>query len=371
MKRTLVLAVDRDDDFGVKGRVVTPVIGIQNCMEAANSLGLADPEDSDLNALYAAVSTCMELQEEGFDAEVALICGDEKVGHKSDLAVVAQLEEVLDVIKPDNVILIGDGAEDEYIYPIISSRSHVDSVRKVYVKQAPNIESSFYVISKMLSEPNKRKRFIAPIAALVVIISLFVLLPDLVVLLMNGDISTLPAISRDIILMIIGIGLLMYAYKVSDKWTSFNQFVKERIFARGTVIIMTALALGVCCISAIMCYFDLMDTYFTNDLAAAVYYMSSMVWPIVISIMIYIFGIVLDDIQEESVFRISSLFDCLSLACLGMVMIGLLDIILYYISPGYDFTIGLLEILVGVVMTISFTFTKNRYRPKDADPAAE
>ena len=84
MKRTLVLAVDRDDDFGVKGRVTTPCIGIEDCLEAANALGIADPEDSDLNALYAAIGTCMELQEEGVDAEVALICGDEKVGHRSD-----------------------------------------------------------------------------------------------------------------------------------------------------------------------------------------------------------------------------------------------------------------------------------------------
>ena len=40
MKRTLVLAVDRDDDFGVKGKVSTPVIGIQDCITAANSLGI-------------------------------------------------------------------------------------------------------------------------------------------------------------------------------------------------------------------------------------------------------------------------------------------------------------------------------------------
>ena len=109
MKKTLVLVVDRDDDFGVKGRVNTPVIGKEECIEAANALGIADPEDSDTNALYAAISMCMDLQEDGFDAEVSLICGDEKVGHRSDLALVAQLEEVLDIVRPESVILVGDG----------------------------------------------------------------------------------------------------------------------------------------------------------------------------------------------------------------------------------------------------------------------
>ena len=145
MKKTLVLVVDRDDDFGVKGKVNTPVIGVQNCLDAATAFGIADPEDSDLNALYAAVSVCLEIQEDGHEADVALICGDEKVGHRSDLALVSQLEEVLEEIEPDSVVLVGDGAEDEYIYPIISSRAHVDSVRKVYVKQAPGLEGMFYI----------------------------------------------------------------------------------------------------------------------------------------------------------------------------------------------------------------------------------
>ena len=111
MKRTLVLVVDRDDDYGVKGKVNTPVIGVQDCLDAATAFGIADPEDSDLNALYAAVSTCLELQEAGQDANVALICGDEKVGYRSDLALVAQLEEVMDEVQPDSVVLVGDGAE--------------------------------------------------------------------------------------------------------------------------------------------------------------------------------------------------------------------------------------------------------------------
>jgi len=364
MKRTLVLAVDRDDDFGVKGSVATPVIGIDGCIAAANSLGIADPEDSDLNALYAAISTCLDLQEEGTDAEVALICGDEKVGHKSDLAVVAQLEQVLDTIKPDNVVLIGDGAEDEYIYPIISSRAHVDSVRKVYVKQAPNIESTFYVFSKMLSEPNKRKRFIAPIGGLILLISLLILIPDITIMLMTGDISNLPSISRDIILMFLGILLLMYAYSFSDRWDSFNSFVKEKILARGTRLVMTSLAIGIIAISALVCYYQLEDSYNATWLIAGLRYASMMVWPCIIGIMVYLFGSILDEVQEESAIRLSYLFECFSLSSLGIVLTGLLDIVLYYIAPDVDILIGVGEVVLGVFITLISNYIKRKYRPE-------
>ena len=198
MGKTLVLVVDRDDDFGVKGKVNTPVVGVQNCLDAATSFGIADPEDSDLNALYAAISVCLELQEDGHEADVALICGDEKVGHRSDLALVAQLSEVLEQIEPDSVVLVGDGAEDEYIYPIISSRAHVDSVRKVYVKQAPGLEGTFYIVTKMLSDPDKRKRFLVPLGVVIAMLALFFLLgPDTDILRVQHDAASAGPEDRD------------------------------------------------------------------------------------------------------------------------------------------------------------------------------
>jgi len=366
MKRTLVLAVDRDDDFGVKGSVVTPVIGIDNCLSAANALGISDPEDSDINALYAGISTCLELQEGGIDAEVALICGNEKVGHRSDLELVSQLEAVLDTIKPDNVVLIDDGAEDEYIYPIISSRAHVDSVRKVYVKQAPNIEGSFYVITKMLSEPNKRKRFIAPIGALIFVISLFLLLPDLVVMITSGDITMMPSISRGLVLMLVGLFILMYAFNFSNRVEVFKDRVKTSILGRGTMLVMTSLSIGVFIISAIACYYEVKDTYYPSFLAGVAGYMILMIWPSCIALMIYIFGQMLDDVQEESIVRISYFFDCFSIASLGLAMTGLFDLGLTYLNPGYDGTFGIFEIALGVALSFVGSFIKKQYRNKSA-----
>ena len=62
MKKTLILAVDRDDDFGEKGGVESPVIGFDNCLRAAEALALADPEDSDVNSLYGALSEYRDME---------------------------------------------------------------------------------------------------------------------------------------------------------------------------------------------------------------------------------------------------------------------------------------------------------------------
>ncbi|OYT63294.1 hypothetical protein B6U74_07095 [Candidatus Bathyarchaeota archaeon ex4484_205] len=130
--KTLVLAVDRDNDLGEKAGVKAPVIGRDKVVEAANKLALSDPEDSDLNVLFGAVKI---KDEYGDEAEVAVITGDKEVGVISDKEITKQLEEVLDKTKPKDVVVVTDGAEDEFILPIIQSRVPVTHLRRIIVQQ--------------------------------------------------------------------------------------------------------------------------------------------------------------------------------------------------------------------------------------------
>src|SRR5437667_261813 len=117
--KTLVLCVDRDNDIGAKTGLQAPLIGRDQNLAAATKLGLADPEDSDVNALLSAVSIYDGLQKDNTDAEVATICGDVRVGAVSDLVLTKQLDQVLEQLRPDRVFLVSDGAEDEAFSPII------------------------------------------------------------------------------------------------------------------------------------------------------------------------------------------------------------------------------------------------------------
>ena len=371
MKKTLVLVVDRDDDFGVKGKVNTPVIGVQNCLDAATAFGIADPEDSDLNALYAAVSVCLEIQEDGHDADVALICGDEQVGHKSDLALVSQLEEVLDKVDPDSVVLVGDGAEDEYIYPIVSSRAHVDSVRKVYVKQAPGLEGSLYILTRMLSDPGKRKRFLVPLGLILIVLSLFFLVPSFMVYLSEHNIETISSMSGSMVVFFLGLLLVLYGYSVGDKLTDMKKYIMSNLVGRSTRIIFITISLTVIAVSAIWLFYEISDMYLRGIIQTALYVLSSMVWPVILAMVVYIIGVMIEDFQGSKVIKLSNIFGCLSLTSIGLVALGILDLIGSYASAQNDPSFSIIEIVAGVALSILINFIKDRLKSIQPEAVAD
>jgi putative membrane protein len=47
---TLIINVDRDNDFGRKAQIESPIIGYDANLHAASQFGIIDAEDSDLNS---------------------------------------------------------------------------------------------------------------------------------------------------------------------------------------------------------------------------------------------------------------------------------------------------------------------------------
>ncbi len=181
MVRTLVLTVDRDNDLGVKAGIRGPVIGRKATLSAALRLGLADPEESDTNAILGALHRHDKLNEEivGDDeVQIALLTGDVRVGARSDRAIAIQLDEVIQDFQPDRAILVTDGADDEAALPIITSRVRVDHVEKVIVRQSKGIESTYYYVVKAIEDPRWRARLLVPIAAVMIILGLGLIIPN-------------------------------------------------------------------------------------------------------------------------------------------------------------------------------------------------
>jgi putative membrane protein len=174
--KILVLCVDRDDDIGVKTGIKGPLIGREDNLAAMTKLGLADPEDSDVNAILSAVSTYDRLVKDGQEAEIATVCGDVRVGATSDLVLTRQLDQVLEEVRPDRVFLVSDGAEDEMFSPIVGSRIRVDHVRRVYVRQTPTVESLYYTIGRQLKNPKVQRKVIAPLGFVLLLFGLISLI---------------------------------------------------------------------------------------------------------------------------------------------------------------------------------------------------
>ncbi|HWS21711.1 MAG TPA: DUF373 family protein [Methanoregula sp.] len=194
--RTLVLSVDRDDDIGWKAKVESPAIGRAACLKAANTLALADPEDSDVNAIFSAVKIYDELTEKGEETAIAVIAGNHLHMIEGDRRIASSLEQVIKETQATNCILVTDGAEDEYVIPIIQSKIPVSSIRRVIVNQMPNLEGTYYILKKFLDDPKISRMIFIPLGLAMLLYAIAYLLDA-------------PGIATIIVVGVIG-GYLLY-----------------------------------------------------------------------------------------------------------------------------------------------------------------
>ncbi len=354
MKKTLILAVDRDDDFGAKGGVASPAIGMDACYKAAAALGTADPEDSDTNALYAAMNIYRQMEADGDNPagsfEVALICGNRKVGYKSDEALVEQLDKVIADVRPDRAILVSDGAEDEYIYPIISSRVPIISVRKVYVKQAPGVEGTFYIIQKTLEDPQKKERFLAPIAWIVLIISAVYL----VVNMYDCDSAEEYVLksTTPLIFFIVGVLLIIYSYSLDDR--IHNLIKRSDRDALDLIFLLAGMAFIV--VGVVFGYFSLSEYYTPRITQKAYIFLSNALWPAIFGLMTFTFGSLLDEYFSKGKVKIVYVVRFLDLVAIGLILCGVFDLIGESVDiVDLSTTVVGLELIGGFLMAIFAT----------------
>jgi len=80
-----------------------------------------------------------------------------------DRRIATSLEQVIKETKVTNCILVTDGAEDEYVIPIIQSQIPVSSIRRVIVNQMPNLEGTYYILKKFLDDPKVARMVFIPL----------------------------------------------------------------------------------------------------------------------------------------------------------------------------------------------------------------
>ncbi|MFB6070326.1 MAG: DUF373 family protein [Halanaeroarchaeum sp.] len=173
----LVLCVDLDDDLGRKTGIPTPVIGRDEVEHAAVSLAEADPEDSDVNVLFEGVRLADDLSDEE-EVVVAAVTGEERGEVAANRAVGREVDNVLATIQSSEqvrIVVVTDGAQDESVVPVIRSRAPIDSVRRVVVRQAQDLESMYYTIKQVMNDPETRGTILVPLGVLLLIYPLAVL----------------------------------------------------------------------------------------------------------------------------------------------------------------------------------------------------
>ncbi|MBI4399562.1 DUF373 family protein [Candidatus Micrarchaeota archaeon] len=151
-KRMLVICVDRDNDLYEKAKIAGPIIGRENNLQCATKLVLVDPEETDSNTMFEAIKIYDSLNNEN-EVEVVTLSGDKRLGYSADKEINEQLEHILTNFPADSCILVSDGASDSEVIPIVQSRIKIESVRTVVMKQAKELEKTYFVILEKLREP--------------------------------------------------------------------------------------------------------------------------------------------------------------------------------------------------------------------------
>jgi putative membrane protein len=238
--RILVLCIDRDDDIGSKGGIETPVIGRDSCINAGTRLAIEDPEDSDANAIFAAVKTYEDLLKRGYQAEVALVAGKYNRGIEGDEKIGSEIQFIVDVFKADASVIVSDGEDDETVIPVIQSLIPVISIHRVVIRHSRSVEYSYAVFAryvKMLVYDPRYSRF-------------FLGVPG--ALLVASGIATIFGLTREaiaLVLSILGGAFIIRAFDIDKSIGSLGKpnptsFIRIFSIVAGILIIVVSVVNG-------------------------------------------------------------------------------------------------------------------------------
>ena len=262
----LVLCVDLDDDLGRKTGVETPVIGRDSVEEAAVALATADPEDSDVNVAFQGIHIHDDLCDEE-SIVVAAVTGEESGDVAANRAVGEEVDRVLASLQTGEdirAVVVTDGAQDESVVPVIRSRVPVDSVRRVVVRQAQDLESMYYTIKQVLDDPETRGTILVPLGILLLIY------PAAVV----ADALNLPGSSLGLVSTLLGLYVLSRGLGLEESIDSAVERVRTALYTGRVTVVTSVAALALLAVGIVsgQAYLRTLATDGPLQVAAAVTY---------------------------------------------------------------------------------------------------
>jgi putative membrane protein len=239
--KLLVICIDRDNDIGEKAGIVTPVVGRDACIEAAQRLALEDPEDADSNSMFAAIKTYEDLISKGYQVEVIIVAGVKNRGVQADEKILSETRKVLEKFSANGAVIVSDGEDDESVIPVIQNVLPVVSVQRVVMKVSRSVEYSYAVFGKylkMLAYDSKYSKF-------------FLGVPG--ILLLIGGVATVFGYTAEIfavLVSILGGAFLIRAFDIDRVWSSWSKptpmgFIRMFTMTAGILLILSSVPAGI------------------------------------------------------------------------------------------------------------------------------
>jgi len=238
--KLLVICIDRDNDVGEKAGIITPVVGRDACIEAAQRLALEDPEDADSNSIFAAIKTYEDLISKGYKVEVITVAGVKNRGVQADEKILAETRKVLEKFAANGAVIVSDGEDDESVIPVIQNVLPVVSVQRVVMKVSRSVEYSYAVFGKylkMIAYDSRYSKF-------------FLGVPG--ILLLIGGIASVFEFTTEIfavLVSILGGAFLIRAFDIDRAWSNWSKptpmgFIRIFTMVAGILLILSSVPAG-------------------------------------------------------------------------------------------------------------------------------
>ncbi|MCL5437129.1 MAG: DUF373 family protein, partial [Candidatus Thermoplasmatota archaeon] len=283
----------------------------------------------------------------------ATICGHQKVGFESDRILSQQLEEVMSAVRPDRAILVSNGAEDEYFYPVIASRIKIDSVKRVFIKQTPTAEGIYYIMIKTLRDPKLRRKILSPISAILIVYGFFLMFSDLVALSNTHSLGYISGVAPGLISFLIGAYIAWYAYNVSEGLSrGFNRLWKA--MKSGSQLLPFAIFSFVLLVVGVLYSSSAVSQARNVPLQILAFiFVYNFLWIGIFAALVLETGRFANVYFSERKISWSSVIVGLMFIALGMILQGALDaiVLLYHLGPVNPTLIGV-ETVSGILIAM-------------------
>jgi putative membrane protein len=235
----LVLCVDRSDDIRRTAGVDGPIVGWEAVQSLVTDVGLDDPEDSRVNCLLEALRAARDLRDDHEESVLAVVSGggDSLVG--ADRSLSAQVDALVEEYDPDSAVVVIDSASDEQVVPVIESRIRIDSVDRVVVRQAHDIESTYYLLKQFLADEELRSTVLVPLG------TTLLLLPILLT-------QFSPAVALAGLAALLGAVILYKGLAVDEFLSEVPERVQSALYSGRVSVVTYAVSLGLALVGAFL-----------------------------------------------------------------------------------------------------------------------
>ena len=204
-----------------------PYVGREAVERLVTSAGVEDPEDSRVNCLLEGLRVARDLD----DATVAVVtsAGDSVAG---DREIAGQIDQLVSEYDPDSAVVVVDSAEDERLVPLVESRVPVDAVDRVVVRQARDIESTYYLLKQFLGDEQLRKTVLVPVGVALLVF------PALLAVFQS------PTLSLGSIAAVLGVFLLYKGLRIDAFLATLSERIRDSLYSGQVSLVTYVVAAG-------------------------------------------------------------------------------------------------------------------------------